>query len=156
MTTRISWLILFGALLSACGGGDGGSTGNGDVDAKVQADVAPDAVVPDTSTPDNDGPDDTGLDTPGTLDTAVEAETHATPVAPALTSAHAGWENPKCLTCHEYDAHNDGSDPYLCAGCHGTNGAPKGHKTGGCDCHAGEHGDVGFPSPLSCTTCHPK
>jgi len=147
MVTRRSWLVL-GVLvvvaIANCGGSDGGNAGADDT--ATPADAAGDvAVVPDTGTP----------DTPAD-DLAVEAETHATPAAPQLTDAHQGWKNPKCLTCHTYDQHNDGDDPYLCAGCHGNNGAPNRHNdVAKCStCHGTPHGTEGFPDPLACKACH--
>ena len=153
MTLRTWWtvavLAAFVSLL-ACGGGDG-SSGNDtasptDTAAQDTATPADTATHADTATP---------ADVAAT-DTPVEAETHATPQAPALTNAHPGWQKAACLSCHTYDDHNDGSDPYLCAGCHGVNGAPNpphDDRTN-CDCHGTPHGAEGFPAPLSCKACH--
>ena len=80
------------------------------------------------------------------------------PDPPQLTSGHLGWKEPKCLSCHSTNDHNDGLVPYQCAECHGTNGAPGGHSNsdncGGC--HGDKHGPEGFPIPVSCKTCHPN
>ncbi len=74
-----------------------------------------------------------------------------------LTSAHPGWNDPACWSCHGEDGHNAGLDPYGCVPCHGRNGAPDGHyDTHSCDgCHGAPHGAEGFPDPDSCVVCHP-
>ncbi len=75
-----------------------------------------------------------------------------------LTSTHTGWKDPACWDCHVEDSHNAGLDPYGCTGCHGTNGARRGHTdaTPCSQCHGHPHGDDGFPDPTSCQTCHPR
>ncbi|WP_299805871.1 hypothetical protein [uncultured Shewanella sp.] len=86
--------------------------------------------------------------------------------APVLTKAHFGWKIADCTECHNeskeplgHGGHSwpinntDGfstMQPYYCATCHGSNGAPFGHKeTARCFwCHTGEsntpkhHGDA--------------
>lgn len=117
----------------------------------------------DTTPPPADVPGDPGVPDPGpspdaVTDSGVDTVTGATKLI--LTDAHPGWNQPKCWDCHTADDHNDGKDPYLCIGCHGTDGAPhlpSGH-TGTPPC-LGCHGTVthqgdGFPDPLSCTSCH--
>jgi len=143
-------VMVFGALSCDSGGGDSGPGEDTTVPAE-------DTVAVDTPEGGIDVTVDVpSADTPPPADT-VEAETYATPEPNKLTSGHSGWEEAKCWDCHEADEHNDGLDPYLCADCHGTNGAPGGHSdSNNCGgCHGAEHGDVGFPDPLSCKTCHP-
>jgi len=146
-TLKLSALLVSALVFAACGGGDGG---NGSDDTAAPADTASDTAVPDTATPDSATPDT------APADTAVEAETGATPPPTILDATHPGWRKPGCLSCHTYDVHNDGLDPYLCAGCHGTNGAPKPphEDRQGCACHGQPHGAEGFPVPLSCKACH--
>lgn len=95
------------------------------------------------------GPPTAGED----ADTPQDSGSHG---PPRLGSDHPGWRNPQCWSCHTPDSHNDGLDPYECASCHGTDGAPSGH--GGdppcADCHGQVHGAEGFPDPESCQTCH--
>ncbi len=104
---------------------------------------------------DEDGPADVAeVADPGT-DASVDTVTGATKLK--LTDEHDGWQKAACWSCHTADDHNDGKDPYLCVGCHGTNGAPSGHggATPCSGCHApSPHGEEGFPDPLSCKTCH--
>lgn len=73
-----------------------------------------------------------------------------------LTSAHPGWDDPCCTSCHTPDSHNEGLAPHECAGCHGVNGAPRGHttETPCAECHGQEHRCAAFPDPVSCQTCH--
>jgi hypothetical protein len=90
----------------------------------------------------------------------VDAVTGATQKL-LLDETHAGWQNPGCWNaagCHVADDHNEGLDPYLCVSCHGTNGAPAGHgqtTCAGCHLSPEDHPAEGFPTPLSCRTCHP-
>jgi hypothetical protein len=142
-------LMGFGALACDSGGGDSGP--GEDTTPPLE-----DTLAVDTPEGIDITVDVPGEDTPPPADT-VEAETYATPEPNKVTAEHTGWEEAKCWDCHEADVHNDGLDPYLCADCHGTNGAPGGHSdSNNCaGCHGAEHGDVGFPDPLSCKTCHP-
>lgn len=105
--------------------------------------------------PDADADTDTDSDTDADTDADADADTDPGP--PQLDSGHPGWKQPACLSCHTPDDHNTGMDPYQCAGCHGTNGAPAGHGgTPPCgNCHGQPHGASGFPDPDSCQTCHP-
>ncbi len=68
-------------------------------------------------------------------------------VAP-LTSSHFGWNVADCGLCHKIEethlsgdspALPDTVEPYFCASCHGSNGAPKGH------------GEISY-----CFQCHSK
>lgn len=100
-------------------------------------------------------PDDGTVETPAETGSEVDAVTGATKLI--VDSTHAGWKNPECRSCHTPDDHNDGKDPYLCIGCHGTNGSSAGHGGGTpCSgCHSPlPHGTDGFPDPLSCKSCH--
>ena len=114
---------------------------------------------------------------PGTTadaDDDVDAVTGATQKL-LLDESHPGWPGDDWRTddwkgtgcfygappCHTADDHNDGLDPYLCVSCHGTNGAhaqPGSHegRTTCAACHPSpaKHPADGFPSPLSCRTCH--
>jgi hypothetical protein len=105
----------------------------------------------------------------------VDAVTGATQKL-LLDESHPGWPGDDWRTdddwkgtgcfygappCHTADDHNDGLDPYLCVSCHGTNGAhaqPANHadRTTCAGCHPApaKHPAEGFPSPLSCRTCH--
>jgi len=73
-----------------------------------------------------------------------------------LTASHPGFEDACCADCHGEDAHNEGLLPHECAGCHGANGAPRGHtnETPCAECHSREHRCGDFPDPVSCQTCH--
>ena len=154
MSTRVvsMTMLALAVALAACSGDSGGDSSG--TDTSAQADTA----AADTAAPgDTTAPGDTATPDTAPADTAVEAETGATPTAPKLTSAHPGWEKPNCLSCHQYDTHNDGLDPYLCAGCHGTNGAPTpphGVRDSCNGCHGQPHGADGFPDPLACKACH--
>lgn len=169
-------VLLLGVLACDSGGG-GGATPGEDTVVPGQDTVAPgeDTVVPgeDTAAPGEDtvapGEDILAADTPEGIDVTVDLPGEdtpssedtvdvATPDPPVLKSGHTGWKKAKCWNCHDADVHNDGLDPYLCADCHGTNGAPGGHSdSNNCGgCHGAEHGADGFPDPLSCKTCHPS
>jgi hypothetical protein len=74
-----------------------------------------------------------------------------------LDEDHPGWQAPDCWACHDpAETHNPDLDPYECAMCHGTNGAPAGHGgSSPCSgCHGEPHGGDGFPDPDACLTCH--
>jgi hypothetical protein len=76
-----------------------------------------------------------------------------------LRDTHPGWRDPRCWHCHDPDeTHNADLDPWECAACHGTNGAPTGHTayTPCGDCHGAPHGQDGFPDPVACETCHTR
>jgi hypothetical protein len=118
-----------------------------DADNRDPSDLGPRPDVPADTAPDVATDDGAGHD--------VDAVTGATKLI--LDDTHPGWQKAACWDCHTADDHNDGKDPYLCTGCHGTNGAPAGH--GGASPCAGchdplPHGVEGFPDPLSCRTCH--
>ncbi|MFH1469698.1 MAG: hypothetical protein ABIO70_35255 [Pseudomonadota bacterium] len=90
---------------------------------------------------------------PARCDSGGDTETPVT-----LDDGHPGWLFPDCWACHDpAGTHNPGLDPYQCAMCHGSNGAPAGH--GGsppcAGCHGEPHGSDGFPDPDACQTCHP-
>lgn len=108
--------------------------------------------------PPADVPADVAADVPAPADngprTDVDTVTGAT--KKILTDTHPGWQKAACWDCHTADDHNDGKDPYLCIGCHGTNGAPAGHSgESPCSgCHQVPHAAEGFPDPLSCRACH--
>lgn len=90
------------------------------------------------------------------------------PVAP-LTPEHFGWNVADCSTCHSIeDTHVKGdspaipdtAEPYYCAQCHGSNGAPEGHgETGRCFwCHSKDkamtnHGDASKDFRIDSVTC---
>ncbi len=73
---------------------------------------------------------------------------------------HPGWGKPNCRECHGPGSMDYGKLPYQCAECHGTNGAPAGHRihssTPCASCHGEKHGGAaaGFPDPQSCDSCH--
>ena len=141
---RVVVALFLAAVPSCDSGNDSGRDEAGPDDVAEIADPGAEAAL-DTVTG-----NDTGLD-----EAAVDTVTGATKLM--LTDAHGGWQQPACWSCHAADDHNDGKDPYLCVGCHGTNGAPAGHggATPCSGCHSpAPHGEEGFPDPLSCKTCH--
>ena len=105
-----------------------------------------------------DDPADNGSSAPDSTLDSVEPDTTTGATRLILENSHPGWEEPSCWNCHTADDHNDGKDPYLSVGCHGTNGAqamPHGDRSKCVDCHDPlPHGTEGFPDPLSCRGCH--
>ena len=89
----------------------------------------------------------------------VDAISSATPGvrSAVLYSAHAGWQNPACFSCHG-DPHNGAFILSECVSCHGSNGAPLrpfGHANTDCEsCHPGLHPGLDFLSPRDCRACH--
>ncbi len=140
----LTLFVIFG--LWACGSGD-----DSNLDATDTTQTQDGVTSTDTTTQDSVSKDLAGIED-------VDAFTGATGHAEPLVESHSGWKNPTCWTCHEADTHNEGLDPYLCADCHGTNGAPAGHSDSNtCNtCHDEPHGAEGFPVPLSCKACHTK
>jgi len=106
---------------------------------------------------DNDGDGDTDA---GSDEEDAGSDEDAGFIGPKLDESHDSYgSDPRCWECHEEDAHSKGLNPHQCAGCHGTNGAGKGHErpTTPCsNCHnPPPHGEEGFPDPESCLICHP-
>lgn len=173
--------VLLLAQLVACDSGDKDEDVAATQDQQVEpvldvaAELPPvgkDAVEPPADVVETNGPPDVAAaetampelveETAGPVD-VVLVDVVPVDVAPELTtevlmlsSGHSGWKQPKCLTCHPSDGHNDGLDPYQCVNCHGTNGASNGHGKSTCSaCHPDPHGATGFPTPDSCIACHP-
>jgi len=100
----------------------------------------------------SDGGSGFGSDGTGLVDTGTTLPTGDG----ALGSSHPGFREACCTECHDPDSHNTGLAPHECAGCHGANGAPRGHtqETPCAECHDQEHRCADFPDPVSCQTCH--
>lgn len=112
------------------------------------ADDDDDDQADDDSVDDDDNGDDDDWDAV----TSASPERDST----VLASAHSGWGNADCYTCHE-EVHLEAFDLGECATCHGVNGAPQrpdGHPNSLCtSCHSDSHTGVGFKEQ-HCTACH--
>ena len=73
----------------------------------------------------------------------------------ALDDTHPGWKQPLCDQCHApQTGHYGGHSSYVCATCHGRNGAQSGHIGNDCtSCHP-SHAQGESSAPDSCMTCH--